>query len=97
RILFVTIECPLLVTGLHLPGGFLTVTKEIVAQLAKDLQQKFKSDSRIEIILDDIKANLIASEILQPGAKEELERMKDPLDTLNKFLERLINDLESED
>ena len=41
-------------------------------------------------------ANLIASEILQPGAKEELERMKNPLDTLNKFLEKLQNDLESE-
>jgi hypothetical protein len=95
RILFVTIECALLVTALHLPEGLLTVARETVEQLAKDVQQKFKSDSRIGILLNDIQANLIAAEILQPGAKQELERMKDPLDKINRFLERLQNDLDS--
>lgn len=96
RILFVTIECALLVTALHLPGGFLTVAKETVGQLAKDVQEKFKSDSRIAILLDDAQANLIALELLQPGAKQELEKMKDPLEKLNKFLEKLQTDLDSE-
>jgi hypothetical protein len=96
RILFVTIECVVLVTALHLPEGFLKVAAESVGKLAKDVQQKFRSDGRIAIMLSDLQANLIASELLQPGAKQELEKMKDPLEKINKFLETLQQDLDSE-
>lgn len=96
RILVVTIKCVSLVTGLHLPEGFLTVTKKIVGQLARDIQQEFRNDGQIAIVLSDIQANLISSEILQPGVIQELDKMKDSLGKINKFLEQLQSDMDSE-
>ena len=92
KILFVTVEVAVLVALLHLPEGLAAVTEKNVALLAKSLQEDFKK-SQIQIILNDPEAKKIADELLPPGVKAEMEKMKKPLGDLQNMLNKFVEDM----